>query len=88
MNLVIVADGTFPTHPLPLAALRDADLIIACDGAAKTLLHAGFMPHCVVGDLDTLEQVIVSSSAMKVWNIALIASLLPNVACFTIEPSI
>ena len=58
MNLVIVADGTFPTHPLPLAALRDADLIIACDGAAKTLLHAGFMPHCVVGDLDTLEQKI------------------------------
>ncbi len=58
MNLVIVADGTFPTHPLPLAALRDADLIIACDGAAKTLLHAGFMPHCVVGDLDTLEQEI------------------------------
>ena len=58
MNLVIVADGTFPTHPLPLATLRDADLIIACDGAAKTLLHAGFMPHCVVGDLDTLEQEI------------------------------
>lgn len=58
MNVVIVADGTFPAHPLPLAALKDADLIIACDGAAETLLHAGFMPHCVVGDLDTLDQKI------------------------------
>ncbi len=58
MNVVLVADGTFPTHPVPLEALKDADLIIACDGAAKTLLHAGFMPHCVAGDLDTLEQEI------------------------------
>ena len=58
MNAVIVADGTFPTHPLPLSALKEADIIIACDGAAKTLLHAGFMPQCVVGDLDTLEKEI------------------------------
>lgn len=55
MNVVIVADGTFPTHPLPLSVLKDADILIACDGAAETLLHAGFMPHCVVGDLDTLD---------------------------------
>lgn len=58
MNVVIVADGTFPSHPLPLSALKDADIIIACDGAAATLLHAGFMPHCVVGDLDTLDRKI------------------------------
>ena len=58
MNVVIVADGTFPTHPLPLSALKEADIIIACDGAAATLLRAGFMPQCVVGDLDTLDQSI------------------------------
>ena len=57
-DMVILADGDFPSHPLPLETLRNVSRIIACDGAAKTLLYAGFMPHCVVGDLDTLEKEI------------------------------
>lgn len=51
---VILADGDFPTHPAPLAALAAASRVICCDGAAGALLAAGREPDLVVGDLDGL----------------------------------
>lgn len=32
-NIVILAAGDFPTHPLPLKALQEADLVVCCDSA-------------------------------------------------------
>ena len=55
MSTVILANGEFPKHPIPLAALTDADTLIACDGAAETLLKYGRSPDWVVGDLDSLS---------------------------------
>lgn len=52
---VIVANGMFPSHPLPLAALRAARRVVCCDGAAEKLAAAGFEPDWVVGDLDSLS---------------------------------
>ena len=51
---VILADGSFPVHPEPLAALRRARRIVCCDGAARKLRAAGLEPAAVVGDLDSL----------------------------------
>ncbi|KWW29572.1 MAG: thiamine pyrophosphokinase [bacterium P3] len=56
MNIVILAAGDFPTRPEPLCALRDADFVVCCDAACKSLLHTGFKipDYMVVGDGDSL----------------------------------
>jgi thiamine pyrophosphokinase len=50
----ILANGVFPTHAAPLAALRTAERIVCCDGAAAKLAAAGLTPAAIVGDLDSL----------------------------------
>lgn len=53
---VILADGQFPVHPIPLTILRKARMVICCDGAAQKLIGSGIrMPDYVVGDLDSLN---------------------------------
>jgi len=54
-GVVILADGSFPAHEIPLGYLRNAGRIICCDGSAKSLVEAGFEPEAVVGDLDSLD---------------------------------
>lgn len=51
---VIVADGNFPVHSIPLSYIRNASRIICCDGSTETLLYAGFIPDSIVGDMDSL----------------------------------
>ena len=56
VEAVILAAGDFPTHPLPRAALtRYHEHIFCCDGAADTLLAAGYVPVATVGDGDSLS---------------------------------
>ena len=53
-HTVIVANGAFPQHPVPLSFLREGSRIICCDGATEALLEYGLEPDCIVGDLDSL----------------------------------
>jgi thiamine pyrophosphokinase len=53
-STVIVADGTFPSHAVPLGYLANADRIICCDGSTESLLKAGFIPDAILGDMDSL----------------------------------
>ena len=55
-HTVIVANGAFPCHPVPLSFLRKASRIVCCDGATETLLKHGLEPDYIVGDLDSLSQ--------------------------------
>jgi thiamine pyrophosphokinase len=52
---VIVADGSFPQHDIPLNYLKNADRIICCDGSAENLVIAGYNPDAIVGDMDSLS---------------------------------
>ena len=52
---VILANGAFPAHPAALAALRSAERIVCCDGAASNLVAGGLTPAAIVGDLDSLS---------------------------------
>jgi thiamine pyrophosphokinase len=54
-RIVIVADGAFPHHQVPLTALDEADFIVCCDGAASSLVEYGKEPAVIIGDLDSLE---------------------------------
>ncbi len=55
-HTVVLADGTFPVHKIPLEYLKNAEHIICCDGAAHNLALAGLEPEAIVGDLDSLEK--------------------------------
>jgi thiamine pyrophosphokinase len=52
---VIVADGVFPKHEIPLGYIKNAARIICCDGSARNLVKAGFVPEAIVGDMDSLS---------------------------------
>ena len=54
-NCIIMANGAFPTSPLPLRCLMPASTVIACDGAAVGLHRRGIDPDAIVGDLDSLS---------------------------------
>ncbi|MDH8702249.1 thiamine pyrophosphokinase [Dysgonomonadaceae bacterium PH5-43] len=55
---IILANGAFPTHKVPLSFLYSADRIICCDGAIINLLQTGLEPNHIVGDLDSISDVL------------------------------
>jgi thiamine pyrophosphokinase len=54
-DAVILANGDFPTHSLPLTLLKKAKHVICCDGAANKYFERGFTPTVIVGDGDSLS---------------------------------
>lgn len=56
MSTVILANGRFPTHPIPLAELNNAMRIVCCDGSTVNLIDHGFEPTAIVGDLDSVSE--------------------------------
>lgn len=52
---LIVANGEFPTRPETLELLQEADYIVCCDGAIKSLDLRGITPNYIIGDLDSIE---------------------------------
>jgi thiamine pyrophosphokinase len=64
---VVLADGSFPTHQIPLSYLRKADHIICCDGSVESLITADLEPEAIVGDLDSLTPVISERFADRLF---------------------
>lgn len=60
-QIVILAAGDFPTHAVPLQALREADFVVCCDSAyGQWKVESEKMgvekPFVVVGDGDSLSE--------------------------------
>jgi thiamine pyrophosphokinase len=55
---IILADGTFPFHQVPLDILNSAEAIICCDGSAAALDEFGLTPVAIVGDMDSINEVL------------------------------
>ena len=55
---VILANGNFPKHKIPLEFLFNAEQIVCCDGATQNLLNAGLKPDYIIGDLDSISEEI------------------------------
>ncbi len=65
-NTVIVADGTFPVHEIPLGYIRNAARIICCDGSTRNLIEFGLEPDAIVGDMDSLDGELYSKYADRI----------------------
>ena len=59
-DTVILADGSFPEHEIPLNILQNASRVICCDGAASALIEFGLEPKAIVGDCDSLTPEILN----------------------------
>ena len=55
---VILANGKFPDHPVPLGYLLNAKRVICCDGATDSLIDFGLEPFAIVGDCDSVNKKI------------------------------
>jgi thiamine pyrophosphokinase len=64
---VILANGKFPEHQLPVGYLKNAARIICCDGAAESLVNFGLEPFAIVGDCDSLSPRIIDKYHDKIF---------------------
>jgi thiamine pyrophosphokinase len=64
---VIVADGSFPIHDIPLGYLKNANKIVCCDGSAENLVMAGYVPDAIVGDMDSLSKNLLQKFADRIF---------------------
>ena len=53
--IVIVGNGEFPVHLIPLNHLKNAGSIICADGGADQLSPHNFTPDIIVGDMDSTK---------------------------------
>ena len=53
-DAVILCDGDYPSHPIPLSILKHAPYLVCCDGAGMHYIQHGGMPNAIVGDGDSL----------------------------------
>ena len=67
LNTVVLADGAFPEHKIPLGILKSASRIICCDGAAGSLISFGLEPFAIVGDCDSLNPEIINKYADRIY---------------------
>ena len=51
---VILANGEYPAHELPLRLLAEAEFVVSCDGAANEYISRGHTPDVIIGDGDSL----------------------------------
>ena len=55
---VLFLNGNTPPQDLVFKSVKTTDTIVCADGGAKHVIEAGLTPHVIVGDLDSLSQVL------------------------------
>lgn len=55
-SAVIVANGKYPRHRIPLSIVENAPYIVCCDGAANSFIERGGVPDAIVGDCDSISE--------------------------------
>lgn len=68
MEAVILANGEFPHHPIPLEILQTASVLVCCDGAINTLEEHHITPTALVGDLDSVKDYLKKKYASILYH--------------------
>lgn len=68
-EIVILANGDFPSHPLPVEILRSGRRIICCDGAVEALVRSGLEPVTIVGDMDSIDSNLADRYRDRIFHI-------------------
>lgn len=55
-DAVIIANGEYPSHKLPLRIIEETPFVVCCDGAADTYIATGKVPDIIIGDGDSLSE--------------------------------
>lgn len=55
-SAIILANGDYPVHPLPLSLLAKTSYVVCCDGATDEFVRWGRIPAAIVGDGDSLSE--------------------------------
>lgn len=55
-DAVILCDGDYPSHAIPLSILQHAKYLVCCDGAGMNHILHGGTPDAIVGDGDSLPE--------------------------------
>lgn len=55
IEAVVLANGDYPTNPLPLKVLAEAPYVVCCDGGADEYIRRGHTPDVIIGDGDSLN---------------------------------
>ncbi|MGY8780203.1 MAG: thiamine diphosphokinase [Fidelibacterota bacterium] len=64
--IVILANGAFPTHSIPLKILVGAGTVICTDGSANSLKSIDLTPHILIGDMDSFEETGLEFKGLKI----------------------
>ena len=64
--IIILANGAFPTHHIPLSILKNAGSVICTDGSANILNTYEMTPFAVIGDFDSYEETKPPFSGKKI----------------------
>lgn len=56
IEAVVLANGDYPTNPLPLKVLAEAPYVVCCDGGADEYIRRGNVPDVIIGDGDSLSE--------------------------------
>ena len=67
--IILLANGSYPSHPNPVKKLHTAGSIICCDGAVNQLSEKGYIPHIIIGDLDSIEPKYKNKYKDKLYHI-------------------
>ena len=55
-NVLVVANGVFPSLGKITELFESNSTIICCDGAVKKLTEAGYQPDVIIGDMDSISE--------------------------------
>lgn len=56
IEVVVLANGEFPTHQIPLSLLQKQIPVVCCDGAIEALDKFGKTPLALIGDGDSISE--------------------------------
>lgn len=56
IDAVVLANGDYPSSPIPLQLLKEAPYVVCCDGGANEYIARGYLPDAIIGDGDSLSE--------------------------------